>query len=245
MPDATNTMVWGEEDINIFLSHGNVFIPDRARLMQRICKLLPDTPSPIKILDICCGDGLLSYEIAKKSHHYEMYCYDATPAMLENAKKLMAKLPNKAHFELFDLLNYEGCVFPKECQAVVSTFAIHHLNDERKGLFFKYIYDLLPKNGILIVADNVSPMCQEAEKVAAEDWDIAAYKQSVDLTGTLDAYQTFRESGWNIYSYQYEEDICGMPSSLYGQLKMLEAAGFSRVDVVWVYAGHGIFYGIK
>ena len=115
---------------------------------------------------------------------------------------------------------------PKDCQAVVSTFAIHHLSDEQKEIFFKYIFDLLPQNGIFVIADNINPMYTKAEAVAAEDWDIAAYKQSINFAGNLDAYQSFRESGWNIYSYQYDEGICGMPTSLYGQLKMLEKAGF-------------------
>jgi len=128
---------------------------------------------------------------------------------------------------------------------VVSAFAIHHLTDERKSDFFKRIFELLPQNGIFIVADNINPMCKEAEVIAAEDWDIAAYKQSIDFTGALDAYHIFKNSGWNIYGYEYDEDVCGKPGSLYDQLKLLDKAGFSRVDVVWLHAGHVIFYGIK
>jgi|GEM_PF-1508051 len=245
MINENTSMAWDENDIEIFLSYGNVFVPDRVRLNQRICSLLPNASSPITILDICCGDGLLSYEIAKKSSFYEVYCYDATPAMLENAKNLMKNLPNRLHYELFELLDYECYNFPKNCNAAVSLFAIHHLSDERKEKFFEYIYNLLPENGIFVVADNINPICQKAELVAAEDWDIAAFKQSIDFTGSLHAYHNFKESGWNIYSYQYEEDICGKPASLYSQLKWLDNAGFSKIDVLWLYAGHAIFYGIK
>lgn len=245
MSDKENTMVWGEDDINVFLSYGNVFIPDRARLNQRICSLLPKADSPMTIVDICCGDGQLSYEIAKKSPHYEIYFCDATPALLENAKSLMKKLPNKVHYQDFDLLNYEKNNFPANCDGVVSTFAIHHLSDGRKESFFRYIYDMLPKHGVFVIADNINPVCKDAEQVAAADWEVSAYKQSIDFTGSLNAYQSFRDSGWNIYSYDYEEDICGRPASLYDQLKMLDTAGFSKVDVLWIYAGHAIFYGIK
>ena len=245
MTNENTSMAWGENDIDVFLSYGNVFIPDRARLNQRICGLLPLTSSPMRILDICCGDGLLSYEIAKKSPFYELYCYDATPAMLGNTKNLMKKMPNKYHCELFELLDYERYSVPKNCHAVVSAFAIHHLSNERKESFFRYVFDLLTENGIFVVADNIDPMCREAESVAAEDWDMAAYKQSIDLTGMLQAYQCFKDSDWNIYSYQYEEDICGRPAPLYSQLKLMEKAGFSKVDVLWMYAGHAIFFGIK
>jgi len=35
------------------------------------------------------------------------------------------------------------------------------------------------------------------------------------------------------------------PSTLCNQLKWLDIAGFSKVDVLWMYAGHAIYYGIK
>ena len=160
---------------------------------------------------------MLSYEIAKKSPFYEMHCYDGSPLMLETAKKHLSRLPNKAHFEMFDLNDFEQSNFPKSCQAIVSSLAIHHLEDKRKQELFKYINNLLPHSGLFVVVDVVLPLCQDAEKIAAEDWDIAAYRQSIDLTGSLDAYKIFQEDKWNIYHYLDDKEYMAYdkPASLY------------------------------
>jgi len=242
-----NAPSWDENTSDGFITGGSIFVPDRARQYQRICNLLPEPTSTFSVLDICCGEGLLSYKIAKKSPLYEMFCYDGSPLMLENAKKHFSKLPNRVHFDIFDLNNFEQSSFPKSCQTVVSSLAIHHLEDKRKQDLFKYVYNLLPHSGLFAVVDIVLPSCAKAAKIAADDWDIAAYKQSIDLTGSLDAYKIFQDDKWNIYHYLDNKEYMAYdkPSSLYNQLKWLDNAGFSKVDVLWVYAGHAIYYGIK
>ena len=99
MNNEDNAPSWTENDSDSFVENGIVFVPDRARQYQRICSLLPKAASAFNVLDICCGEGLLSYEIAKKSPFYEMHCYDGSPIMLKNAKNHLSRLPNKAHAE--------------------------------------------------------------------------------------------------------------------------------------------------
>jgi tRNA (cmo5U34)-methyltransferase len=239
--------VWNENTSDSFINYGNIFVPDRARQYQRICNLLPKFSTDVNVLDICCGEGLLSFEIAKKSSFYNMYCYDGSPVMLENAKKHLTRLPNNSYFKHFDLLNFEQGDFPNGCNIIVSSLAVHHLNDKRKQEFYKFANNLLPKNGLIVIVDVILPMCKEAMITAADDWDIAAYKQSLNFTGSLSAYDTFKKDKWNMYHYLDDKDYMSydMPSPLFDQLKWLNQAGFSKVDVLWMYAGHAIFYGIK
>jgi tRNA (cmo5U34)-methyltransferase len=247
MEKSLGALTWTENDSDSFVTSGNVFVPDRARQYQRVCNIIPKATSPFNVLDICCGEGLLSLEIAKKSPFYEMYCYDGSPLMLENAKKQLSRLPNKAYFEIFDLNEFEQSKFPEKCQAVVSSLAIHHLEDKRKLDLFKYVNTLLPLNGLFVVIDVIMPVCKEAAGVAAEDWEIAACKQSIDYTGNFDAYKIFQEDKWNIYHYLDDKEYMAYdkPSTIYDQLKWLDISGFSKVDILWMYAGHVIYYGIK
>ena len=247
MANEKNTPSWGENESSAFVAGGNVFVPDRMRQHHRICSLFPKVNSPFKVLDLCSGEGLLSFEIAKRSPHYEIYCYDGSPLMLENAKKHLRQLPNKSHFMHFDLPHFEKSEYPPDCGAVVSSLAIHHIEDNRKKDLFKFIYSILPSNGLFVMVDVILPLCQEAARIAAEDWDIAAYKQSLDFTGSFSVYNIFHEEKWNIYHYLDDKEYMAYdkPSTVYNHLKWLDEAGFSKVDVLWMYAGHVILYGIK
>ena len=92
--ENNNDLAWNENVSNAFIEGGNIFVPDRARQYQRIYSLIPKVSSAVNVLDICCGEGLLSLEIAKKSIYYDLHCYDGSPAMLKHTKKRLSRLPN-------------------------------------------------------------------------------------------------------------------------------------------------------
>ena len=83
-------------------------------------------------------------------------------------------------------------------------------------------------------------------KLAADTWDAAVRQRSLDLDGDLRGYDHFCELGWNHYAQsEPDPDSIDKPSSLFDQLKWLEQAGFTDVDVFWMKAGHAIFGGRK
>ena len=71
-----------------------------------------------------------------------------------------------------------------------------------------------------------------------------AKEQSLALTGTLGAFETFQKEGWNGF-VQSLQPPGEMPSRLFDQLKWLEEAGFSAVDCFWLRAGTAICGGFK
>ena len=49
---------------------------------------------------------------------------------------------------------------------------------------------------------------------------------------------------WNLWA-ETEPDPSDHPSTLLDQLRWLEEAGLSGVDVAWLKAGHAVFGGIR
>jgi tRNA (cmo5U34)-methyltransferase len=87
------------------------------------------------------------------------------------------------------------------------------------------------------------PENQLGNALATKGWDQAVRERAMQLDGKLDAYDFFCADKWNLYHYPDPE--VDKPSSLYDQLKWLEAAGFKDVDVFWMRAGHAIFGGCR
>jgi len=87
-----------------------------------------------------------------------MFCYDNSSLMLESAKKHLRQLPNKSYFKHFDLLNFEESEYPPNLGAIVSSLAIHHMEDSRKKDLFKFICSILPSNGLYGLRQTINSL---------------------------------------------------------------------------------------
>ncbi len=101
-----------------------------------------------KILDIGIGTGQLTYELYKKGG--QIYGIDFSEKMLELAR---GKMPG-AIFYKFDFNNG----IPEELNNIqfdyiVSSYAIHHIDDKQKVNFIKELKSILKDNGIIVLAD--------------------------------------------------------------------------------------------
>ena len=101
-----------------------------------------------KILDVGVGTGLLTYELYKKGG--QIYGIDFSEKMLELAKQ---KMP-KGKFYCYDIKSG----LPKDLDRVkfdyiVSSYVVHHLDDEEKVNFILKLKGILKENGKIIIAD--------------------------------------------------------------------------------------------
>ncbi|MEO1644022.1 MAG: hypothetical protein AAFR67_02465, partial [Chloroflexota bacterium] len=62
----------------------------------------------------------------------------------------------------------------------------------------------------------------------------------IERTLARDTFQLFVQEQWNYYRYPDDFDT---PSPLYHQLRWMDEAGFSTVDVFWMQAGHAVYGG--
>ena len=111
-------------------------------LYKRICdKIIPDLSSDMKVLEIACGTGQLSFPLAPFVRHYE--ATDFSPAMIHEANKNV--VPLGLHFSVEDAtsLSFENESF----DAVIIANALHIMPNPNKAL--SEIYRVLKKDGLL------------------------------------------------------------------------------------------------
>ena len=115
-------------------------------------------PTTRRILDLGTGDGrllaLVLRELVKREHpNTEAIAIDFSPAMLEAAKKRfagdssLAVITHNLDNPLPDLGKFD---------AVISSFAIHHVAHQRKRALYPEIHDLLNAGGVFCNLEHVA-----------------------------------------------------------------------------------------
>jgi SAM-dependent methyltransferase len=131
-------------------------ISHRGEGESALLEFIPATTQ--RILDLGTGDGrllaLVRAELARREHSYtEAVAMDFSPAMLEAVRKRFAEETSVsiiAH-NLDEPLPALG-----KFDAVISSFAIHHLVHERKRALYAEIYALLNSGGVFCNLEHVA-----------------------------------------------------------------------------------------
>lgn len=236
--------IWTPTDSQTFLDYGRYFVPERERQMETIRGLIPPAAEGDLLVELCCGEGLLAQALLERFPGAALLGLDGAPEMLAAAGRRLAEFGERFRPRLFDLARSEWRVEIQKAHAVVSSLAIHHLDGPEKQQLFADVYRMLAPGGVFVIADLIAPAGKQAESVAADAWDWAVRKRSLEFDGNLTGFELFQSEQWNMYRY-FDPDDIDKPSPLFDQLRWLAAAGFEDVDVYWMQAGHAIYGGVK
>ena len=177
--------------------------------------LLETVPSTVKrILDLGTGDGRLLALLKMDRPQLQGLAIDFSLTMLENARTRFAGDPTVTVMEhnldesLPDIGSFD---------AVVSSFAIHHLLDERKRSLYVEIFNLLEPGGVFCNLEHVA-------------------------SSTPALKERFRRS----LGMEHEpEDPSNKLLDVETQLGWLRAIGFTDVDCYWKWLELALLVGVK
>lgn len=182
------------------------------------------TPSPKVILDLGCGDGIVGASARRLWPEAELILLDFSTAMLESARVRFAT-EAKTHLIEADFGNPEWTrTLPARPDVVLSAYAIHHQEDERKRELYREIFDLLTPGGCFVNIEHVAP----ATPV------IAALNDEL-FVDTLEAHQ--RAQGSSLSRAEIADSFHHRPDKaanrlapVWKQLDWLSEIGFDEVD---------------
>lgn len=240
MSDRASSAAWTDEDSRAFIRYGQLFVPRREEQMTAVVALLPSGREPLRVLELCCGEGLLARRILESRPEARVRAIDGSPEMVRAACEANADSGDCFEAEVAEL---EGFVPEGPVDAIVSSMAVHHLDHEGKRSLFEAAHRALTPGGALVIVDLIEPAHRRARELAATGWD-AEVARMAERSGQSDAVEAFRSGGWNHYALE-EPDPIDRPARIADQLDWLRAAGFSDVDLVWLFAGHAVFGAFK
>jgi tRNA (cmo5U34)-methyltransferase len=233
---------WTEELSEGFLEYGRYFVPEREEQIEALCSLTPEVGRKGTVIDLCCGEGLLSAALLERYPECQVLGLDGSPAMLTRARQTCSASGNRFKTQLINLSAGDWRLRELQPGAILSSLAIHHLDGPGKRQLFKDCFNMLQPGGGLLIADLIEPASQPANAYAAQRYDEAVRLRSLDIDGHLAMYERMLTLQWNIFRYPDEMD---RPSPLYAQQCWLDEAGFQGIDVFWLKAGHAIYGGYR
>jgi len=201
-----------------------------------------DTHKNKDFLDLGAGTGNVSFYIQNKYRDACAILIDGSKAMLEKAKKKANEINYKIKTIYQDLADPEWVKksgLNSKYSLIISSLALHHLNDKGKARIFKDIYNLLTPKGRFIYLDVVD---MESD---INDFYIDLFLEEIinNMKKYGETPLSFEEEKKNYFIRTKEQG--DMPSSVNFILKNLKSAGFKKSGLIWYYVIFGMFLAIK
>jgi tRNA (cmo5U34)-methyltransferase len=200
MSVKTPVNLWSRADHALDYLERADSIPHRTEGESSLLEFIPQTTH--RILDLATGDGRLLALVKREHPNTEAIALDFSPAMIEASTKRFASDSSVAvvMHNLDNPLPSLG-----KFDAVISSFAIHHLAHERKRTLYSEIQGLLNANGVFCNLEHVSSPTPTLH---------AEFLRAIDKTPET-------------------EDPSNKLLDLETQLKWLREIGFVDVDCHW------------
>src|SRR5271169_2763863 len=237
------TFKWDDKDfVNFYTNSANLIVIERQRSIRILLEIIAfhfPSLSDLHILDLGCGEGIITKCIYDKSPNNHFYLIDASDEMLSKAKANLCNNSNISFrhqiFEDYSKSQSEDCKY----HLIISANAIHHLDLMQKTALFTKMYKELKPGGLFLNIDAVHPSSAHSEAIQFELW-----KNWINETLETNGKESEIGKYDNIPSV-YKNTLEDKPSGLWDQLQILAKCGFRDVDCFYKYSIFAVFGGTK
>jgi tRNA (cmo5U34)-methyltransferase len=203
-------------------------MPAYDELHQTLLWGVPFSPTRrFRVLELGVGTGTLTARLLARFPHAELVGVDLSRRMIALGRSKVRRYKDRVTLVHGDLSDFPTDA-PYDC--VLSSLAIHHLEDRQKWALFRRVRRALSKDGYFGDADDHLP----------EDpvFDSRFGQVAQELVG----------SSANAVSLQrvwHEHEQFDHPCTLSDEIGHLESAGFAHVDVPWRFFGQAVVWAYR
>jgi tRNA (cmo5U34)-methyltransferase len=240
-----NSNTWlsdeGHAQVDWFLSEADEFIVERRwvlNLIGKICGWHFANPEGLALLDFGCGDGIVSWTIARQFPSNNFHLLDGAPEMLASAREKMQQYDVEYIESTFEYFLQNSPV-DQSYDFIYSSMAIHHLDFVDKVRLFNRFYRELKFGGLFLNFDIVLPASLTTERWQHQMWrdcmnDKLCQDGHPESAGKHDALPELAKNKPE-----------NKPTRLGDQLGALQQVGFNDVDCFYKNGLFCLFGGIK
>lgn len=203
-------------------------VPRYDELLSNMFLYLQPDFKPLRILDLGCGTGNLTQRMLVHFPDAQIDVLDLSEDILEECKK---RFSNKSNINYLQA-DFKNMNLPEASyDLVMSSIAIHHVEDPFKFKLYKDVFQSLKINGLFIFADQTRGITDEIYFKNIECWKAEALK-----LGSTD-------ENWKMW--MAHQDAHDFHSPVDWHLENLKKAGFNEVDLLSKYLMWGVFWAKK
>lgn len=188
-------------------------VPQYLEQHQIIYNLLPEEDKNCRVLDLGCGNGILSELVFQKLPHSFVVGFDLTKNMLNAFEKKLSDYSGNFELKQGD---FRTDSIGKDYDIIIAGLTLHHLTWQEREKFYQDLYSSLNTGGLFIARDIIVDEDQTVMKEQYTYW-----KKFMESQGEDPEF-------W--YSKHIEKDH---PMTLADHFAWLRKAGFSKVACQW------------
>jgi trans-aconitate methyltransferase len=215
--------------------------PNRTKMAEIVGAMLPfPGEADLTILDLGTGTGFLAAHLLQVFWRAQVIAVDGAAAMMQQAQARLGAQSQRLTWKVCSFQELAKDKTLPELDAVVSSFALHHLSADEKLALYRLLLPKLRAGGWLINADII----------IAPDIAIEARYQNLRQMGIQQRLraQTGEEKSLAAIAAELaelEKNDGDQPLPLDIDLSLLRQAGFRGVDCFWKETREAVWGGIK
>lgn len=202
---------------------------------QTLLQLGKLSTEPLFVVDAGGGSGRLMERILDRFPNAEGLLLDQSEPYLALAEERLDHFGSRACVTQTRLQDAWGQHLARPADAIVSTSAIHHLDQDEKQTLYACCYDYLAPTGILLNGDEVRPESDAIYLAELQRWSEHMTHQlktgliPPDFQGMVDKWRSRNIDQFGAVRKSGED----CHETVDAQLEYLRGSGFVRVKAVW------------
>lgn len=240
MSEFGNTRWANAEFSREYRDNADIFIVERRRMieiMMSCYRYFIGGNGKKSILDLGCGDGILTHSLLKYDETISATLIDASEDMLVKAGERLQDYKDTVYIRASFQEIMSRDIIRDRYDFIMSSLAIHHLTTNEKQMFFKNIYSHLRSGGHFLNIDVILPPTDTLENWYLQLWNEWMEERKGLLGIDRDLF--------NDITRRYKEYDENKPDSLEFQLNALRDIGFTEVDCYYKYGVFAVYGGRK